>query len=136
MRPFRCEDGDIAVIIYDTPSCSDNIGRFVEVRGKPRFDDSYALYCWRIRPLNPEPLAIDEDGGVTREIVSWESRVIHPDAWLMPVRYQDESLTDPLSEQVFGEKMRDTCIEFKRDEWLSYLNHVSDWEYNRYLKFF
>ena len=85
MRPFRCEDGDIAVIIYDTPSCSDNIGRFVEVRGKPRFDDSYALYCWRIRPLNPEPLAIDEDGGVTS--------VIHPDAWLMPVRYQDESLT-------------------------------------------
>ena len=43
MRPFRCKDGDIAVIIYDTPSCSDNIGRFVEVRGKPRFDDSYAL---------------------------------------------------------------------------------------------
>ena len=22
MRPFRCKDGDIAVIIYDTPSCS------------------------------------------------------------------------------------------------------------------
>jgi glutamine synthetase len=32
--------------------------------------------------------------------------------------------------------MRDTWVEFKRDEWLSYLNHVSDWEYNRYLKFF
>jgi glutamine synthetase len=43
---------------------------------------------------------------------------------------------DPLSEQVFGKTMRDTWVEFKRDEWLSYLNHVSDWEYNRYLKFF
>jgi glutamine synthetase len=43
---------------------------------------------------------------------------------------------DPLAEQVFGKKMRDAWIAFKRDEWLSYLNHVSDWERARYLKFY
>ncbi len=92
MNRFRCKDGDIAVIIYDTPSCRDNIGRFVEVRGKPRFDHSYDLYCWLIRPLNPQPLSVDEDGIIVREVVGWKSRVIHPDAWLMPVRYLDETI--------------------------------------------
>ena len=43
---------------------------------------------------------------------------------------------DPLGRAVFGDLMFDTWIEFKRAEWLSYLNHVSDWERDRYLKFF
>jgi glutamine synthetase len=43
---------------------------------------------------------------------------------------------DPLSRQVFGDVMFDAWVEFKRAEWLSYLNHVSDWERDRYLKFF
>jgi glutamine synthetase len=43
---------------------------------------------------------------------------------------------DPLTEKVFGKKMRNAWIDFKRDEWLSYLNHVSDWERSRYLKFY
>jgi glutamine synthetase len=48
----------------------------------------------------------------------------------------DAFADDPLSEKVFGSTMRDTWLAFKRDEWLSYLNHVSDWEHARYLKFF
>jgi glutamine synthetase len=43
---------------------------------------------------------------------------------------------DPLSREVFGDVMFDSWVEFKRAEWLSYLNHVSDWERDRYLKFF
>lgn len=43
---------------------------------------------------------------------------------------------DPLSKAVFGEKMFESWIDFKRQEWLSYTNHVSDWEMDRYLKFF
>ena len=43
---------------------------------------------------------------------------------------------DPLSREVFGDVMFDAWVEFKRSEWLSYLNHVSDWERDRYLKFF
>lgn len=43
---------------------------------------------------------------------------------------------DPLSKEVFGENMYRTWIDYKNDEWLRYLNHVSDWEKSRYLKFF
>jgi glutamine synthetase len=43
---------------------------------------------------------------------------------------------DPLSKRVFGKEMFDAWLDFKEDEWLSYLNHVSDWEAQRYLKFF
>lgn len=43
---------------------------------------------------------------------------------------------DPLSREVFGDVMFDAWVEFKRSEWLSYLNHVPDWERDRYLKFF
>jgi glutamine synthetase len=43
---------------------------------------------------------------------------------------------DPLCRQVFGAKMFDAWLGYKRDEWLSYTHHVSDWEKNRYLKFF
>jgi glutamine synthetase len=43
---------------------------------------------------------------------------------------------DPLSREVFGDVMFKAWVEFKHAEWLSYLNHVSDWERDRYLKFF
>ncbi len=43
---------------------------------------------------------------------------------------------DPLSKSVFGELMYSTWITFKREEWTSYINHVADWEKDRYLKFF
>ena len=43
---------------------------------------------------------------------------------------------DPLSREVFGSLMADTFVQFKREEWESYMNHVSDWERERYLKFY
>jgi glutamine synthetase len=43
---------------------------------------------------------------------------------------------DPLSRKVFGDLMYDSWVESKREEWMSYQNHVSDWERERYLKFF
>jgi len=43
---------------------------------------------------------------------------------------------DPLTEKVFGSSMHKAWLDFKQDEWISYLNHVSDWEKDRYLKFF
>ncbi|WP_217983282.1 type III glutamate--ammonia ligase [Actibacterium ureilyticum] len=55
-------------------------------------------------------------------------------------RTLDEALdafaADPLSRRVFGDAMFESWLGFKRQEWLSYLNHVSDWEVQRYLKFF
>ena len=43
---------------------------------------------------------------------------------------------DPLSEAVMGPLMYKTFINFKRNEWMDYQSHVSDWEINRYLRFF
>jgi glutamine synthetase len=43
---------------------------------------------------------------------------------------------DPLSQKVMGSLMYQTFIDFKSQEWESYQSHVSDWELNRYLKFF
>mmetsp|Transcript_19515 Transcript_19515/g.77649 ORF Transcript_19515/g.77649 Transcript_19515/m.77649 type:complete len:277 (+) Transcript_19515:689-1519(+) len=43
---------------------------------------------------------------------------------------------DDLARECFGPKMHDAWVAFKRDEWLGYLNHVSDWEKDRYLHMF
>jgi glutamine synthetase len=43
---------------------------------------------------------------------------------------------DPLGATAFGPQMRTAWLDFKRDEWTSYINHVSDWEKARYLKFY
>lgn len=43
---------------------------------------------------------------------------------------------DPLSKSVFGEAMYKSWLEFKREEWRSYTVYVTDWEKDRYLKFF
>jgi glutamine synthetase len=43
---------------------------------------------------------------------------------------------DPLTKTVFGELMATTYADFKRTEWDSYMNHVSDWEREQYLKFY
>ena len=43
---------------------------------------------------------------------------------------------DPLSKQVFGDLMYDSWREFKRAEWASYHDHVSQWEIDRYLKMY
>jgi glutamine synthetase len=48
----------------------------------------------------------------------------------------DAFAADPLSEKVFGPAMYKAWLDFKRDEWTSYINHVSDWEKARYLKFY
>jgi glutamine synthetase len=43
---------------------------------------------------------------------------------------------DPLSEAVMGSLMSRTYVDFKRQEWEAYHTHISDWELERYLKFF
>ena len=43
---------------------------------------------------------------------------------------------DPLSREVLGESMYKAWLDYKRDEWMSYSHHVSDWEKSRYLKMF
>ena len=58
---------------------------------------------------------------------------------LLP-RNLDEAIdafeADPLSVEVMGPAMFESYASFRREEWESYHNHVSDWERARYLKFF
>lgn len=43
---------------------------------------------------------------------------------------------DALAREVFGDSMFRAFVDHKRAEWESYHNHVSDWELQRYLRFF
>jgi glutamine synthetase len=43
---------------------------------------------------------------------------------------------DPLSRQVFGDRMFQAFVDYKTREWTEYHNHVSDWERARYLTMF
>jgi glutamine synthetase len=43
---------------------------------------------------------------------------------------------DPLTRQVFGESMHRAWLDYKREEWMSYNYHITDWEKSRYLKMF
>jgi glutamine synthetase len=43
---------------------------------------------------------------------------------------------DPLSKAVMGPLMYPAYIDYKTAEWQEYHNHISDWEFQRYLKFF
>lgn len=43
---------------------------------------------------------------------------------------------DPLSEQVLGSKMLKAWVDYKREEWTEFSNHVSQWEMDRYLRQF
>ncbi|MEX2495637.1 MAG: type III glutamate--ammonia ligase [Woeseia sp.] len=46
----------------------------------------------------------------------------------------DEFERDRLSREVFGEAMFSSWMATKRDEWLRYQHHVSDWEREQYLR--
>ena len=43
---------------------------------------------------------------------------------------------DPLSRKVMGDLMYQSYVDYKTQEWQDYHNHISDWERQRYLKFF
>jgi hypothetical protein len=89
---LRCKDGDVAVITWDHHDCLENLGRLVEVRGPVDLDDGQPK--WAIRPVTPELYALRErDGSVTRESVTWMSRVEHPDAWMIPIQPDRENFS-------------------------------------------
>ena len=85
---MNCKTGDIAVIIKEFSGCESNLGRLVKVNNTGKHP-SYSGVLWVIVPLEDSPLALrsSEEGPVTFEKVSSESdRVLHPDAWLQPIR--------------------------------------------------
>lgn len=84
---LKCKDGDFAVVVFDTPGCSQNIGRVVQVRGPVRILKQSGKLGWLIKPIHKRVWGITElDGRIVKELVFWKSWVLHPDAWLMPIR--------------------------------------------------
>jgi hypothetical protein len=84
---LRCKPGDIAMITWDYDDCLENLGCLVEVGRRLSMEDG--MYVWRIRPITPELYALREaNDSLTRESVTWASRVNHPDAWMVPIRPQ------------------------------------------------
>ena len=43
---------------------------------------------------------------------------------------------DSLAREVLGDDMFKAFVDYKRDEWNSYHNHISEWEIDRYLTYF
>lgn len=87
---LRCKDGDMAVIVGDVAGCEGNIGCVVEVRGPPI--ELCGFICWKIKPLNNRKILVREfdglmfNGLIVEEKVFWNSKVSHPDCFLLPIR--------------------------------------------------
>jgi hypothetical protein len=87
MAHLKCKDGDLALVIYDTPGSQQNIGKFVQVLGPARMVIRTQMIGWRIKPLFPAPWGVTQlDGCIGVELVDWSSGVVHEDEWLMPLR--------------------------------------------------
>lgn len=89
---LRCNDGELAIITRDYPGCERNIGRVVTARGPFKYETEVGP-TWLIYPESPIPwtyLSYFGDHVVTRPITS-TNIVEHPDAWLLPLRPQNES---------------------------------------------
>ena len=86
---LRCTDGDIALVIQDTPGCEQNIGKVVCVKGPAWTINRSGMQGWRIKPLHPALWVVEDDRGVIdHEMVEWNSNVFHEDEWLLPLRPQ------------------------------------------------
>lgn len=116
---LRCKSGDLAIIIYDTPECSSNIGRVVEVRGPVEFNSRYWIgaQCWLIKPIHRTLyMAEYETLGeriVIPEICFWKTKLEHPDSWMLPIRPKDEDLDVSDAEDLINSLMRKGFVDKK-----------------------
>ncbi len=86
----RCIPGDLAIIAYDIPSCTPNIGRFVEVHG-PAGISLVGQITWLIRPVTLEPYMINDlAGAFDRFMALDDDHIEHPDEWMIPIRVVGE----------------------------------------------
>lgn len=87
MALLKCKHGDLALVLYDTPGCEQNIGKVVLVRGPASLVTRSKMMGWRIKPLFPEPWRVVQlNRAIESEVVDWNSCVFHEDAWLVPLR--------------------------------------------------
>ena len=84
----RCKPGDLAIIMYDEPQCTANIGRIVEVSGPPAYDIDGHL-TWLIQPVTPEPYLINNRVDAAVRFMEWQEYGIeHRDDRMLPIRQE------------------------------------------------
>ena len=106
---LRCKDGDMAVIVGDVLGCEGNIGCIVQVRGPTSKLSGYI--CWRIKPLENRKILIREFNGViVSEKVFWNSRIRHPDCFLLPIRPPEDSKTIETSNDLKIERPNNATV--------------------------
>lgn len=87
----RCKPGDLAIITYDVPVCTPNIGRVVKVSG-PSIVNRRGQLTWLIQPVTLEPYMINNSDGTFKEFMALDDETIeHPDEWMMPIRPENET---------------------------------------------
>ncbi len=99
---FRCKSGDLALVLYDEPCCSENIGKVVEVRGPIQRNSRLKLMCWLIKPINRHLWhCVRRSGEHYTTYVTWTRQLEHPDSWLLPLRSEtDDDVISEALEQV------------------------------------
>ena len=106
---LRCKDGDMAVIVGDVPGCEGNIGCLVQVRGPTIKLSGYI--CWRIKPLDNRKILIREFNGViVSEKVFCNSRIRHPDCFLLPIRPPEDGKTNEISNDLKIESKNNATV--------------------------
>ena len=98
---FRCKSGDLALVLYDEPCCSENIGKVVEVRGPVQRNSRLKLMCWLIKPINRQLWhCVRNSGEHYTAYVIWSRKLEHPDAWLLPLRPEagDNAISEALEQ--------------------------------------
>jgi len=85
----RCKDGDIAIIINETPLCAGNLGRIVHLRGPYQYFDVLEHHGWVIKPVNNQKLWVQLSRDASKAVLEriyWNNPRCLPDAWLLPLR--------------------------------------------------
>jgi hypothetical protein len=78
---LHCRAGDVALVLYDTPPCESNVGRFVHVRGPVHLSGDLRSSCWLIEPGPRNAWRVeDEPGEAHNQAVNWRSEIERPDA--------------------------------------------------------
>ena len=98
----RCERGDIAIIINETPKCRGNIGVLVRVRGPYEYLDLFDAYCWTIKPVGNQKMLVQRNGlhsDPVLEYIFWKEPRMLPDKWLLPIRRAGKTISDELIEE-------------------------------------
>ena len=87
----RCKVGDLAIVIREHPGCEINLGKVVIIHraGYPHEEEGPQ---WVVTPARPQPWwFIELDGSIVSCYVTPEDCIVHPDAYLWPIRPEEAS---------------------------------------------